>query len=109
MAARDFPGRPGPSRPPGSKNRRPAPRYDVGRVLAIGECCIRAGKLRMIGGIHRSGIPALTELQVRDGTLHRRVQRGRHLVDRGLQKVIVPAGEQISDPRNLNSVAASDM
>ena len=25
------PGRPGPGRPPGSKNRRPAPRYDVGK------------------------------------------------------------------------------
>lgn len=29
--------RPGPGRPPGSKNRRPANRYDVGLVLATGE------------------------------------------------------------------------
>ena len=26
------PGKPGPGRPPGSKNRRPAPRYDVGKT-----------------------------------------------------------------------------
>jgi hypothetical protein len=31
------PSRPGPGRPQGSKNRRPAPRHDVGRVLATGE------------------------------------------------------------------------
>jgi hypothetical protein len=27
------PGKPGPGRPPGSKNRRPAPRYDVGKTV----------------------------------------------------------------------------
>src|SRR5881227_2131338 len=27
------PGKPGPGRPPGSKNRRPAPRYDVGKTI----------------------------------------------------------------------------
>lgn len=27
---------PGPGRPPGSKNRRPAERYDVGLLLATG-------------------------------------------------------------------------
>ncbi|MFJ9855191.1 transposase [Streptomyces sp. NPDC101150] len=31
------PSRPGPGRPPGSKNHRPATRHDVGRVLATGE------------------------------------------------------------------------
>lgn len=31
------PTKPGPGRPPGSKNRHPAPRHDVGRVLATGE------------------------------------------------------------------------
>ncbi|MEF9880853.1 NF041680 family putative transposase [Streptomyces sp. P9-A4] len=35
------PTRPGPGRPPGSKNRRPATRYDVGRVLATGESYTR--------------------------------------------------------------------
>ena len=27
------PGKPGPGRPPGSKNRRPAPRHDVGKTM----------------------------------------------------------------------------
>lgn len=31
------PTHPGPGRPKGSKNRRPAPRHDVGRILATGE------------------------------------------------------------------------
>ena len=34
-ALRQFapkPGKPGPGRPPGSKNRRPAPRHDVGKT-----------------------------------------------------------------------------
>ncbi|MDH6122706.1 hypothetical protein ABH930_007017 [Kitasatospora sp. GAS204A] len=31
------PSRPGPGRPPGSKNRRPANHYDVGLILATGE------------------------------------------------------------------------
>ncbi|MFI6937433.1 hypothetical protein [Streptomyces sp. NPDC050287] len=35
------PTRPGPGRPPGSKNRRPAVRHDVGRVLATGEAHTR--------------------------------------------------------------------
>ncbi|MEV8418627.1 NF041680 family putative transposase [Streptomyces niveus] len=35
------PSRPGPGRPPGSKNRRPATRHDVGRVLATGEASSR--------------------------------------------------------------------
>lgn len=35
------PTRPGPGRPPGSKNRRPAIRHDVGRVLATGEAYTR--------------------------------------------------------------------
>ena len=35
------PSRPGPGRPPGSKNRRRAPRHDVGRVLATGEAYTR--------------------------------------------------------------------
>jgi hypothetical protein len=35
------PSRPGPGRPPGSKNRRPATRHDVGRVLATGEAFSR--------------------------------------------------------------------
>lgn len=36
-AAAPKPGKPGPGRPPGSKNHRPAQRHDVGRVLATGE------------------------------------------------------------------------
>ncbi|MFE7811999.1 NF041680 family putative transposase [Streptomyces sp. NPDC057433] len=35
------PTRPGPGRPPGSKNHRPAIRHDVGRVLATGEAYTR--------------------------------------------------------------------
>ncbi|QCX82588.1 hypothetical protein C9F11_46780 (plasmid) [Streptomyces sp. YIM 121038] len=35
------PTRPGPGRPPGSKNHRPATRHDVGRVLATGEAYAR--------------------------------------------------------------------
>jgi hypothetical protein len=35
------PTRPGPGRPPGSKNRRPAARHGVGRVLATGEAYSR--------------------------------------------------------------------
>ncbi|GGU50167.1 hypothetical protein GCM10010289_83280 [Streptomyces violascens] len=35
------PSRPGPGRPPGSKNQRPATRHDVGRVLATGEAFSR--------------------------------------------------------------------
>jgi len=35
------PSRPGPGRPPGSKNRRSAARHDVGRVLATGEAYTR--------------------------------------------------------------------
>lgn len=35
------PSRPGPGRPAGSKNRRPATRHDVGRVLATGEAFSR--------------------------------------------------------------------
>jgi hypothetical protein len=31
MASAPKPGQPGPGRPPGSKNRRPAPRHDVGK------------------------------------------------------------------------------
>lgn len=31
------PSRPGPGRPRGSRNRRPAPRYDVGRIVKTGE------------------------------------------------------------------------
>ncbi|GHH71712.1 hypothetical protein GCM10018793_07530 [Streptomyces sulfonofaciens] len=36
--------RPGPGRPPGSKNRRPAPRHDVGRVLVGSEPHQRPGE-----------------------------------------------------------------
>jgi DDE superfamily endonuclease len=32
LTAAPKPGKPGPGRPPGSKNRRPAPRYDVGKT-----------------------------------------------------------------------------
>jgi hypothetical protein len=32
LASVPKPGKPGPGRPPGSKNRRPAPRYDVGKT-----------------------------------------------------------------------------
>jgi hypothetical protein len=32
IASAPKPGKPGPGRPPGSKNRRPAPRYDVGKT-----------------------------------------------------------------------------
>jgi hypothetical protein len=35
------PSRPGPGRPPGSKNQRPTPRHEVGRVLATGEAYAR--------------------------------------------------------------------
>lgn len=35
------PTRPGPGRPPGSKNQRPAPRHEVGRVLATGQAYTR--------------------------------------------------------------------
>ncbi|MFI2457953.1 transposase, partial [Streptomyces sp. NPDC019539] len=31
-ASAPKPGKPGPGRPPGSKNRRPAPHYDVGKT-----------------------------------------------------------------------------
>ncbi|MFI8453738.1 NF041680 family putative transposase [Streptomyces erythrochromogenes] len=50
------PTRPGPGRPPGSKNQRPATRYDVGRILATGESYTRPAhhkvgtKPRRIGG-----------------------------------------------------------
>ena len=37
------PGKPGPGRPPGSKNRRPAPRYDVGKT-ARRELTLKAGR-----------------------------------------------------------------
>lgn len=36
-AAAPKPTKPGPGRPPGSKNRRPAPRHDVGRIVKTGE------------------------------------------------------------------------
>ncbi len=36
-ASAPKPSRPGPGRPPGSKNHKPAQRHDVGRVLATGE------------------------------------------------------------------------
>ena len=32
LAGAPKPGKPGPGRPPGSKNRRPAPRHDVGKT-----------------------------------------------------------------------------
>ncbi len=32
LAGAPKPGKPGPGRPPGSKNRRPAPRHDVGKI-----------------------------------------------------------------------------
>jgi len=32
LAGAPKPGKPGPGRPPGSKNRRPAPRWDVGKI-----------------------------------------------------------------------------
>ena len=32
-ASAPKPSRPGPGRPPGSRNRRPAPRYDVGKIV----------------------------------------------------------------------------
>ena len=32
LASAPKPGKPGPGRPPGSKNRRPAPRHDVGKT-----------------------------------------------------------------------------
>ena len=32
LTAAPKPGKPGPGRPPGSKNRRPAPRHDVGKT-----------------------------------------------------------------------------
>ncbi len=35
------PSRPGPGRPPGSRNRNPATRHDVGRILATGEAYTR--------------------------------------------------------------------
>ncbi len=35
------PTRPGPGRPPGHKNQRPAARYEVGRILATGEAYTR--------------------------------------------------------------------
>ncbi|GGY12346.1 hypothetical protein GCM10010324_68820 [Streptomyces hiroshimensis] len=40
-ASAPKPSRPGPGRPPGSKNRLPATRHDVGRVLATGEAYSR--------------------------------------------------------------------
>lgn len=47
------PTRPGPGRPPRSKNRRSAPRHDVGRVLATGEAspgapCPQAGDTDLV-------------------------------------------------------------
>ncbi|MFE7655507.1 hypothetical protein ACFU6M_21865, partial [Streptomyces bottropensis] len=40
-ASAPKPSTPGPERPLGSKNRRPATRHDVGRVLATGEAYTR--------------------------------------------------------------------
>jgi DDE superfamily endonuclease len=39
------PGKPGPGRPPGSKNRRPAPRHDVGKTTRR-ECTLKARRER---------------------------------------------------------------
>ena len=33
LASAPKPGKPGPGRPPGSKNRRPATRHDVGKTV----------------------------------------------------------------------------
>jgi hypothetical protein len=33
LASAPKPGKPGPGRPPGSKNRRPAARHDVGKTV----------------------------------------------------------------------------
>jgi len=37
LASAPKPGKPGPGRPPGSKNRRPATRHDVGRTVKRAE------------------------------------------------------------------------
>ena len=39
------PSRPGPGRPPGSRNRRPAPRYDVGKTVKR-DCTLTARQQR---------------------------------------------------------------
>ena len=40
-AAAPKPSRPGPGRPPGSRNRRPTERHNVGRILATGQAYTR--------------------------------------------------------------------
>lgn len=52
------PTRPGPGRPPGSKNRQPATRYDVGRVLATGESCTRPAHHKVGTKPRRSSEPS---------------------------------------------------
>ncbi len=44
-ASAPIPGKPGPGRPPGSKNRRPAPRHDVGKTTRR-ELTLRARRER---------------------------------------------------------------
>lgn len=52
------PTKPGPGRPPGSKNRHPAPRHDVGRVLATGEAHTRPTHHKTGTKPRRTGQPA---------------------------------------------------
>ncbi len=52
------PSRPGPGRPVGSKNKRPATRYGVGRVLATGESCTRPAHHKIGTKPRRTGPPA---------------------------------------------------
>lgn len=71
------PTQPGPGRPPGSRNRRPALRHDVGRILATGETYSRpahhkAGpKPRRVPGLRADGSPPLSDAGAvkQDGTV----------------------------------------
>lgn len=49
------PSRPGPGRPPGSKNHRPATRHDVGRVLATGQAYSRPSHHQKGTKLRRTG------------------------------------------------------
>ncbi len=50
LAGAPKPGKPGPGRPPGSKNRHPAPRYDVGKDHQEGTHAQSATRTRRLNG-----------------------------------------------------------
>lgn len=70
-ASSPKPYRPGPGQPPGSKNRRPATRHDLGKVLATGEAYSRPATTRRAPN---PGAPGSGKL---DGLGHVQRARGR--------------------------------